>query len=158
MSQLLILCLHKICNEIKQWIINKTITITSINIPFLLNSGKLGSPRSLSASPRYRVSFTSVTDQLYSLSRKSVYGAPKEVFTSIIQCVWFILSRKFSSSPAGRKLRVWRQASRAGGGVVTEVNWLKLRYILPGADLEIFDRGGRWSTPWGYIRIQVIRK
>ena len=31
---------------------------------------------------------------------------------------------------AGRKLRVWRQASRAGGGVFTEVNWLKLRYIL----------------------------
>ena len=47
-----------------------------------------------------------------------------------IQCVWLILSRKFSSSPAGGKLRVWRQASRAGGGVFTEVNWLKLRYIL----------------------------
>ena len=47
-----------------------------------------------------------------------------------IQCVWLILSRKFSSSPAGRKLRVWRQASRAGGGVFTDVNWLKFRYIL----------------------------
>ena len=42
------------------------------------------------------------------------------------QCVWLILSRKFSSSPAGRELRVWRQAS----GVFTEVNWLKLMYIL----------------------------
>ena len=42
---------------------------------------------------------------------------------AIVQWVWLILSRKFSSSPAGRKLRVWRQASRAGGGVFTEVNW-----------------------------------
>ena len=48
----------------------------------------------------------------------------------IEQCAWLILSRKLSSSPAGRKLRVWRQTSRAGGGVFTEVNWLKLRYIL----------------------------
>ena len=48
----------------------------------------------------------------------------------VIQCVWLILSRKFSSSPAGRKLCIWRQASRAVGGVFTEVNWLKLRYIL----------------------------
>ena len=31
---------------------------------------------------------------------------------------------------AGRKLRVWRQASRAGGGVFTEVKWLKLRYCI----------------------------
>ena len=35
------------------------------------NSGKLGSPRSLSASSRSRVSFTSVTDQLYSLLAKN---------------------------------------------------------------------------------------
>ena len=46
------------------------------------------------------------------------------------QCVWLILLRKFSSTPAGGKLRVWRQASRAEGGVFTEVNWLKLRYIF----------------------------
>ena len=47
-----------------------------------------------------------------------------------MQCVWLILSRKFSSSPAGQKLRVWRQASWAGGRVFAEVNWLKLRYTL----------------------------
>ena len=47
-----------------------------------------------------------------------------------LQCVWLILSRKFSSSPAVWNLRVWRQASWAGGRVFTEVNWLKLRYIL----------------------------
>ena len=65
MLQSLILRLHKIFNEMKQWIINKTITITSINILFLPNSAKLGSPRYLSASSRFRVSFLSVTDQLY---------------------------------------------------------------------------------------------
>ena len=52
------------------------------------------------------------------------------VFIIIIQCIWLILSRKFSFSPAGRKLRIWCQASRAGDRVFTEVNWLKLRYIL----------------------------
>ena len=45
-------------------------------------------------------------------------------------CVWLTLSQKFSSSPAGRKLRIWCQASRVGGGVFTEVNWLKHGYIL----------------------------
>ena len=85
----------------KQWIINKTITITSINVLFLPNSGKLGSPRSLSASPRSRVSFTSATDRLYSLPTRNFHGAPKDVFTSepIIQCVWLILSRWFASRP-----------------------------------------------------------
>ena len=34
MLQSLILCLHKICNAVKQWIIHKTITITSINISY----------------------------------------------------------------------------------------------------------------------------
>ena len=63
-----------------------------------------------------------------------IYQPPSLVtylfYTLYVQCVWLILSRKFSSSPAGRKLLVWRQVSRAGGGVFTEVNWLKLRYIL----------------------------
>ena len=53
------------------WIINKTITVTSMNISLRPNSGKLGSPRSLSASSRSRVSFTRVTDQLYSLPSKN---------------------------------------------------------------------------------------
>ena len=44
--------LHKICNEMKLWIINKTITITLINILFIPNSGILSSPRSLSTSQR----------------------------------------------------------------------------------------------------------
>ena len=52
------------------------------------------------------------------------------ILSSHLQCVWLTLSRKFSSSPAGWKLRVCRQAILAGGGVFTEVNWLKLRYIL----------------------------
>ena len=51
-------------------------------------------------------------------------------FRPILQCVWLILSRKFFSSPAGRKLCIWCQASQAGSSVFTEVNWLKLRYIL----------------------------
>ena len=46
-------------------------TITLINIPFLPNSAKLSSPRSLSALPRSRVSYTNVTDQLYSLPMKN---------------------------------------------------------------------------------------
>ena len=77
----------------KQWIINKIITITSINILFLPNLGKLGSPRS-------RVSFTRVTDQLYSLSRKSTHSAPKEVFTSI-KLPWIFLVMIEETSIAG---------------------------------------------------------
>ena len=42
---------------------------------FLTNLAKLGSLRSC-------ISFMSVTDQLYSLSRKSLHGAPKAAFTS----------------------------------------------------------------------------
>ena len=38
---------------------------------FLPNLAKLGSPRSLSASPRFCVSFTSVTDQFYSIPTKN---------------------------------------------------------------------------------------
>ena len=53
-----------------------------------------------------------------------------------IQCVWLVLSRKFSSSLAGRKLRIWHQASRAGGGVFTEVNWLKLLWCWVTMQME----------------------
>ena len=65
-----------------------------------------------------------------SINVRDQVSQPYNTTGNIIQCVWLILSRKFSSSPAGRKLRIWRQACRAGGGVFTEVNWLKLRYIL----------------------------
>ena len=51
----------------------KCTILNKYKLLFLRNSGKLGSPKSL-------VSFSSVTDQLYSLSRKSVHGAPKELF------------------------------------------------------------------------------
>ena len=65
----------------KQSIINKTVTIFSIDSIFLPNFGKLGSPRSLSLSlslsplplsalSRSRDSLTSVADQFYSLSHR----------------------------------------------------------------------------------------
>ena len=59
------------------------------------------------------------------LVKESLFLLKLIPFPRLVQCIWLILSRKFSSSPAGRKLRAWRQASRAGGGVFTEVNWLK---------------------------------
>ena len=62
-----------------------------------------------------------LTAETFAIRQALLEVINKKMENAVIQCVWLILSRKFSSSPAGEKLRVWRQASRAGGGVFTEV-------------------------------------
>ena len=123
MLQSLILCVHKICNEMKQWIINKTITITSINILFLPNSGKLGSMRSLLDSQ--------VTDQLYSLptkKKKTVYGASQEIFTSKVKYNWLLNLTKVYFS---QFLKLHVKGLRCNNGVLFQTaNDLDVRVMI----------------------------